>query len=227
MSEVQFHFHRKAAFAGALLSYRLYINGQYVGTIRNGKSLCVSVPRADVYYIEDGIFNGRNAILYDGSLSEKNIILKRAGGWRTESYNEFYISKENKLEQLPSFHFEKIFNNRESATRDEELLALCLEFWLYITDDLQEVLVSDSIFKMIEALQEIGAQQYYDLLSKIIWKDFSDIQFPMNEEQIDLMQDRIGKANKAIWNNKSADEEFHRATILFIIKRLNHADYIF
>ena len=39
MREVRFHIHRKSAFAGALLPYRMYINGQYIGTIRNGKSL--------------------------------------------------------------------------------------------------------------------------------------------------------------------------------------------
>lgn len=227
MSEVQFHFHRKPAFAGALLPYRLYVNGQYVGTIHNGKSLCVRVPEADAYYIEDGFVSERNAILYHHGLSEKNIILKRAGGWRTDSYNEFYIDTGDKLEQLPSFHYEKIFNNREIASRDEKILSLCLEFWLCITDDLQEVFASDNIFEIIGALQEIGARQYHDLLSKIIWTDFCDIQFPMNDEQIDLMQNRIEKANKAVWNNKSADDEFHRAIILFIIKRLKRADYIF
>ena len=46
MREVRFHIHRKSAFAGALLPYRMYINGQYIGTIRNGKSLDANVPKA-------------------------------------------------------------------------------------------------------------------------------------------------------------------------------------
>ena len=65
MREVRFHIHRKSAFAGALLPYRMYINGQYIGTIRNGKSLDANVPKAGVYYIEDDILFSRNAVIYD------------------------------------------------------------------------------------------------------------------------------------------------------------------
>ena len=105
MREVQFHTHRKSAFAGALLPYRMYINGQYIGTIRNGKSHAESanVPKAGVYYIEDDILSSRNAVIYDNGLSEHSVVIKRAGGWRTESYNEFYMEKGNVLEQLPVF----------------------------------------------------------------------------------------------------------------------------
>ena len=70
MREVRFHIHRKSAFAGALLPYRMYINGQYIGTIRNGKSLDANVPKAGVYYIEDDILSLRNAVIYDNGLSE-------------------------------------------------------------------------------------------------------------------------------------------------------------
>ena len=45
MREVRFHIHRKSAFAGALLPYRMYINGQYIGTIRNGKSRMQTFPK--------------------------------------------------------------------------------------------------------------------------------------------------------------------------------------
>lgn len=91
MREVRFHIHRKSTFAGALLPYRMHINGQYIGTIRNGKSLDANVPKAGVYYIEDDILSSRNAVIYDNGLSEYSVVIKRAGGWRTESYNEFYI----------------------------------------------------------------------------------------------------------------------------------------
>ena len=43
----------------------MYINGQYIGTIRNGKSLDANVPKAGVYYIEDDILSSRNAVIYD------------------------------------------------------------------------------------------------------------------------------------------------------------------
>lgn len=226
MSEVQFHIHRKAAFAGALLPYRLYINGQYVGTVYNGKSLHATVERADVYFIENEILSSRNAVLYDSGLSQKNLVLKRAGGWRTESYNEFYIDRGDKLEQLPSFHYERVFDKRRYVSQDEEVLVLCLEFWIYITDDLQEVLASDNVFEIIGALEKIGAQKYHDLLLKIIKEDFCGIQFPMSDEEIEQFQGRIEKANNAIWNN-GACMEFRKAIAHFLITRLNDPDYIF
>lgn len=164
MREVRFHIHRKSTFAGALLPYRMYINGQYIGTIRNGKSLDANVPKAGVYYIEDDILSSRNAVIYDNGLSEYSVVIKRAGGWRTESYNEFYMEKGNVLEQLPSFHWEKLFELQQSMSQSERLLALSVEFWMSAMDDLQEVLTSEHLFEIIAALQTIGAHKYHDLL---------------------------------------------------------------
>lgn len=53
MKLVRFNIFRKAAFVGALLPYNIYINGKFVGTIKNGKTLNVEIPEADVYYLED------------------------------------------------------------------------------------------------------------------------------------------------------------------------------
>ena len=150
MREVRFHIHRKSTFAGALLPYRMYINGQYIGTIRNGKSLDANVPKAGVYYIEDDILSSRNAVIYDNGLSEYSVVIKRAGGWRTESYNEFYMEKGNVLEQLPSFHWEKLFELQQSMSQSERLLALSVEFWMSAMDDLQEVLTSEHLFEIID-----------------------------------------------------------------------------
>lgn len=181
MREVRFHIHRKSAFTGALLPYRMHINGQYIGTIRNGKSLDANVPKAGVYYIEDDILSSRNAVIYDNGLSEYSVVIKRAGGWRTESYNEFYMEKGNVLEQLPSFHWEKLFELQQSMSQSERLLALSVEFWLSARDDLQEVLASEHLFEIIAALQTIGAHKYHDLLLKIMNDDFGDVRFPLDD----------------------------------------------
>lgn len=181
MREVRFHIHRKSTFAGALLPYRMYINGQYIGTIRNGKSLDANVPKAGVYYIEDDILSSRNAVIYDNGLSEYSVVIKRAGGWRTESYNEFYMEKGNVLEQLPSFHWEKLFELQQSMSQSERLLALSVEFWMSAMDDLQEVLASEHLFEIIAALQTIGAHKYHDLLLKIMNDDFGDVRFPLDD----------------------------------------------
>mgnify|MGYP003219556032 CR=1 FL=1 len=208
MREVRFHIHRKSTFAGALLPYRMYINGQYIGTIRNGKSLDANVPKAGVYYIEDDV-------------------IKRAGGWRTESYNEFYMEKGNVLEQLPSFHWEKLFELQQSMSQSERLLALSVEFWMSAMDDLQEVLASEHLFEIIAALQTIGAHKYHDLLLKIMNDDFGDVRFPLDDNQIEQMQPKIEDANRAFWKNKGAEAEFRGAVTNFLITNLDASGHVF
>lgn len=227
MSEVQFHIHRKSAFAGALLPYRMYINGQYIGTIRNGESLDANVPKADAYYIDDDILSSRNAVIYDNGLSEYSVIIKRAGGWRTESYNEFYMEKGNALEQLPSFHWEGLFELRQTMSQSEKALALCVEFWMSAVDDLQEVLASEHFFKIIAALKTIGAHKYHDLLLKIMNGDFGGVRFPLDDNQIEQMQPKIEDAHRAFWKNKGAEAEFHGAVTSFLITNLDDSDHVF
>ena len=227
MSEVQFHFHRKSAFVGALLPYNMFINGQYIGTIRNGKSLDANVPKADAYYIEDNILSSRNAVIYDNGLSEYNVIIKRAGGGRTESYNEFYMEKGNALEQLPSFHWEGLFELRQAMSQSERTLALCVEFWMSAADGLEEVFASEYLFEIITALQTIGAHGYHDMLLNIMNDDFGGVQFPLDDNQIEQMQPEIENANRAFWKNKGAEAEFHLGVTNFLIINLNDSDHIF
>lgn len=227
MSEVQFHIHRKSAFAGALLPYRIYINGRYIGTIRNGKSLDANVSKADAYYIEDDILASQNAVIYDSGLSEYSVVIKRIGGWSTESYNEFYIDEGEILEKLPSFRWERLFELRQSMSQSERLLALSLEFWMSAVDDLQEVLASEHLFEIIAALQTVGAHKYHDLLLKIMNDDFGGVRFPLDDNQIEQMQPEIEDANRAFWKNKGAEAEFHEAVANFLITNLTDSEHIF
>lgn len=233
METVRFIIYRKAAFAGALLPYNIYINGLFVGTIKNGKTLIIDVPKSDVYYLEDNNAFERNAVICDCNLSEYSIVLKRAGGWRTDSYNEFYIDNGGCISQLPSFHFEKFISavyrdSVDELSSDEWLLALCLEFWNGITDDIQEVLASDHLTEIIDALQEIGATRYSKLLLQIINELFPDVALPLNDDQIDQMYDRISKANQLIWDNeKMAWNELHKGVVKHIASKLNRKENVY
>lgn len=233
METVHFIIYRKAAFAGALLPYNIYINGQLVGTIKNGKTLNVDVPKADVYYLEDNNDFERNAVICDSDRSEYSVLLKRAGGWRTSSYNEFYLENDQQTVPLPSFHLEKYKNaiDRDSTaalSSDERILAFCLAFWSGIVDDIQELLSSDDLTEIIDALQKVGATRYANLLLQIINELFSDVVLPLSDKQLNKMHDRINIANKLIWHDKkSAGEELHSAVIKYITSRLNSKENVY
>lgn len=160
-------------------------------------------------------------------LSEYSVVIKRAGGWRTESYNEFYMEKGNVLEQLPSFHWEKLFELQQSMSQSERLLALSVEFWMSAMDDLQEVLASEHLFEIIAALQTIGAHKYHDLLLKIMNDYFGEVRFPLDDNQIEQMQPKIEDANRVFWKNKGAEAEFRGAVTNFLITNLDASGHVF
>ena len=232
MGNVRFTIHRKPAFAGALLPYRIYINGQFAGKIKNGGTISAEVPRAGAHYIVDYIaYFERNAVVRDSGLPEYNIELIRAGAWRKDSYNEFYICSGQNMSPLPSFHFEKfrsaIFGDRIfELSPDEQLLALVLKFSDGLSDDIDEILAFDHIPEMIDALNEIGAAQFAGLMRRIIDELFPDVELPLSDEQFDKMEDRIERAEKLIWGNKQAIEELHRGAKL-ITERLNSEENLY
>ena len=234
MKLVRFNIFRKAAFAGALLPYNIYINGRFVGTIKNGKTLNVDVPEADVYYLEDNNSFERNAvIIINSNTSDYNILLKRAGGSRTDSYNEFFVDNGDTIEQLPSFHFDRfmnaVFNDSiDQLSPDEQVLALCLNFSYSIMDDIQEVLASSNLSYTMEALKTIGANRYVDLLAQVIDEYFHNVSLPLNDEQIEQMYDGINKANQLIWKNEGpAYDELHKAIVRHITEKLNNPNNIY
>ncbi len=106
---VRFNIQRKPALADSLLPYKIYINGQYVGALKNGRTISAEVPRAEIYYIDGGSFE-QNAVIRNENKAEYNLALRTRGGWRTEAHCEFYICADAQMQQLPSFHFDKLFD---------------------------------------------------------------------------------------------------------------------
>ena len=79
---VRFNIQRKFAFADSLLTYKIYINGQCVGALKNGRTILAEVPRAEIYYIDGGSFE-QNAVIRNENKEEYNVVLRTRGGWRT------------------------------------------------------------------------------------------------------------------------------------------------
>jgi len=233
MNTVQFTIRRKAAFSGALLTYRLYINGSFVGTLKNGQTMMVSVPQAEVYYIDVDYPFDRNAVLVSPGGAVVQIVLKRAGGWRTDSYNEFYLDTVNGLHQLPSFHFERFANavfgdKLDTLDADERVLAVCLEFWNAISETVDEVLASAYYHEILHALHRIGANQYEQLLERVSKDLFPGIELPLTDEQLEQLSGQVDAANQMIWKNeKPAAEEFRKAIVRHIVSCLVTAENVY
>ena len=225
---VKFRIRRKWAFAGALLPYRLCINGEAVGSLKNGKTLCVEVPKSEIYYIDD-LWAGdeRNAVLRT-SASRIDIELRRAGGWKTNSYQEFYVRSHGAQVKLPSFDFSRFYTACyhddvfSELTEAEKVLTRCLNFSQEIWDGADTILCSDKLFEMLDALEAIGAQQYSRAFSTIIDRLFSEISLPITDEMLeddDIMK-RTHQANKmARESEKSgAAKEFHKCLVHYLIE---------
>lgn len=223
MDTVRFLIRRKTAFFGALLPHRIFINGQFAGMVRNGKTICAEVPKADAYYIDDDESMG-NAVIYDDGQPEYRLLMK-VPGWRMPSCSEFYV--ENGIEpiKLPMFHFERILQaDPAQFTPDERVLALCLECAWSVGE---EVLSSEHPFEIIDALRTIGVAQYADLISGVIRREFPDVQFPLSENQMTQMQARLDRAEREIGNAPGAYDEFRKAMAHYMMTRLNTPENIY
>lgn len=230
MDTVRFFIRQKAALVGALLPNPIYINGRYVGTVRVGKSIAADVPKAKAYLVDDGTFFERNAVVHGNDREGYSIVLKRVGAWRTVSHNEFYVERSGKTVRAPSLHFDKlcraILENRiEELAAEEQVTALCMEFEQRLCTD--ALFTSENTAQMPEALRQIGANQYADLLRRVIQTDFSDVRFPLSDEQLRHMRDRTEKTCEELSNHRSAYDEFHRAVVHYVLAGLDRTDCSF
>ncbi len=229
MDAVRFRIVRKSAFAGCLLPYRMYINGDFAGVLRNGKTIEARVPRAEKYFLEDiGAWNERNGFFDDDGSDEYAIVIKRAGGWRTDSYQEFYKLADNKTDLLPSYSYDKLLSAIYSADdfsklrECEKVFARGLEFDNDIRDDMDALLCNGHYHEMLEAVKEIGAKDIYVAVTSFVAGQFSrDTELPF-EHSPDSHYYRSAVANgnkmlKNCWEN-GAYEAFHKCLVCYLTK---------
>ena len=231
MDTVRFVIHRRPSLLGALLPYKIYINGSYVGSFSNGKTLIVNIPSAQAYLIEVGQCLGSNFVVPTGECEYK-IELQRASDGQHGSRTEMYLVKDEQRTLLPSFHFDKYTKSVYSNTITqlapaEQTLAYCMKFWLAATDDLQEVYASPNYHLMLDALCKIGASGAADLLEHLAEEHLPDAVLPLDDDQIELYAKNIEKANQAFWKDGAAISEFHKGVVSFVLKNLNNAANVY
>lgn len=222
MDTTRFIISRKLAFVGALFPCRIYINGAYVGKLRNGRTLIADVPWANAYYLEDGTFSRCNAVVKDNGKKQYCLSINSVGGRHTDSYNTFSVEDGPVWTVDLGGLTESIFAHRTGELpQADRTLALCLEFDFGIRDDLSEIFLSEDLFPMLDALQEVGAVRYVEWLRHLMDVDFAGVRFPMSEEETERMREKIEAAEKIIWKDKCASEELYRATVRFLLENLD------
>lgn len=240
METVRLTFYRKKALSGLFLPDGISVNGELVGKIKSGGTLAVEVPKADRYYLTGLVwgcdvdpFDENNAVLFDRGDPEYRVLLKRVGGRRTNPRYRFYLCTGEQTVPLPAFHFEKFSHavwgdHIQELSASERLLAICAEFWFGVTDELQEVLASESLTEILDVLQEIGATQLAGTLRRIRDEWFADVALPLNDKQIKQLRDRIRKAHKRVCElPRSAWDEFRAGVAKYIAANLNSEEYIY
>ena len=232
---VRFQIVRKWALVEACVPYKLYVNGEYVGNLKNGKTLNINVPKSDYYFI-DSMYESdvRNCIICASDLNDPSQIsveIQCAGGWKTSPYNKFFALKNGEHVKLPSFDYSRYYaacyddNLYSGLTEKERIFTRCLQFFNEVTEAADEVLLDDKVLEMLDALHCIGATQYTNTFHYILDHLFSEIMLPLTDEaenDKDLLR-RVNEANRIVWDpekeNDSA-EELHKCLVEYIINNL-------
>lgn len=226
MNTVRFMIHRQPSLLGFLKPNKLYINGSCVGFVSSGMTLTAYVPGAQTYIIEIGHPFGSNCVVPAGE-HEYKIELKRASDEQNDRHTEMYLVKDEHRTLLPSFRFGRYTKSVYSDTITqlapaEQTFAYCVEFWLAVTDDLQEVYASPNYRTMLDALRSIGAAKAANSLEHLAAEHLSDAVLPLDDDQIEQYQKELEKANKAFWNDETVISEFHKEVVSYILKNLNN-----
>lgn len=231
MDTVRFVIHRRPSLLGALLPYKLYINGSYVGSISNGKTQIFNIPSAQAYIIEVGHPFGSNCVVPAGEC-EYIIELQRISDGQNDRHTEMYLVKDEQHPLLPSFHFDKYTKSVYSdtvtqLTPTDQTLAYCMEFWLAATDDLQEVYASPNYHSILNALRTVGAFGAAGLFEQLAEEYLPNAVFPLDDDQIELYQRELEKTNKAFLKDETVISEFHKEVVSYILQKLNSAANVY
>lgn len=194
---IQFRFIRKWALRGALVPYSIFINGQWVGYLKNGRELEVAVPRNSGYLIEEQAPFGSCVWLNSGE-SHVEIEVRTVGGWKECCYPVFIRKNEGKVKQLdnPLTSVMRTYEGKKKAdelSAHERTLLLCYEFWILFSDDgsLGEVAGSETVVEMMQALRIIGAEKMAAFCERSFRDVLGNITLPLSDEMNDAMDEQL------------------------------------
>lgn len=182
---------RKWDLRAALIPYNVFVDGEFVGRLKNGKSLSREVERRESYIVGMGDFFGENRMITDNSSDEIRVALVMRGGWAKQCFQEFMlIDDSGALRALPN-PFDKL---RAAYVKSADLcvvsakernLLLCAEFYLDFADGLDELAFNEKLNDMLAAAREIGATRVLDAYERTVNAHLSGVALPLTDDEID------------------------------------------
>ncbi len=227
MDTVFFRITRKADLRGALIPCDMYVNGEPLGRLGNGKSAGITLPRAKFYYIEGyaAFFHYANGYLADNGADEYSITIGREGGWLKNSQPVLYFGDK----KLPALDFIPYYQAMDddgifkALSHAEQILVRAYTFYS-LSDEMGVLLYEHPYHEIMAALREIGAMQYHDAVADFIAKELPDIHRPLSEkdDEDEVIAEKLERLNAMLHQPEKADAaaEFRRCFVRHIVENI-------
>ena len=228
--QVKLTITRKRMLRAALIPYRVYVNGQYVGTLKNGKTLEADIPKQTDYIFDMGTPFLRSSVLRDCDGDHLSLHMEIIGGGESPREPVLLTNKFDALHPLEDADFSWGALTRESELEllddPRRILALCMLFWNTLGEGASELLYLPQLPEMLEALRTVGACDYADAVERILRDLFPDTPLPLDREQTPTKEflQKLRTADSELWNAEGRDPrqgiiaQFHRTVTEHILK---------
>lgn len=212
METVKFIFHREPAYNGMGVPYHMYINGAWVGGVKNGQTLTAEGPAAPAYILEkDGPFG--SAVILHGKGRECRLALRTTGGYgapngqNAVARTAFWLGEQEL--HAPAI-YEKIrkarldMEVRAGLTDVERPLFIVSAFWRAFGKMLErekKVTFGAGMDGAMEALETVGAKEIADFCRDIMGPALAAGTYDLPEERPDFRRVITGAVHSYILKN--------------------------
>lgn len=194
METVRFIFHREPAYNGMGVPYHMYINGAYMGGVKNGQTLTAEGPVSPVYFIEkDGPFG--SAVLLGGKGTECRLSLRTTGGYgapngqNAVAHTAFWLGERELKEPEIYGKIRAARQDRDvraALTDTERPLFIVFAFWRAFGRMLERektVTFGEGMAGAMEALETIGAGEAAAFCREVMGPELAPGNYPLPEER--------------------------------------------
>lgn len=212
METVKFIFHREPAYNGMGVPYHMYVNGAWVGGVKNGQTLTAEGPAAPAYILEkDGPFG--SAVILHGKGKECRLALRTTGGYgapngqNAVARTAFWLG-EREL-HAPAI-YEKIREARlnpevrAGLSEIERPLFIVSAFWRAFGKALEReesVTFGAGMAGAMEALETAGAAETAAFCRAVMGPELAQGTYPLPEERPDFRRDIIRAVHGYVLEN--------------------------